>query len=409
MNDPVASERPSRNAIEIDPVPRGPDPRVRGRQGLGIGVAALLGVIAIFAASRFQRKPPPPPQESTNVAVTGSAIGISQGAPQWDVIRLGRAEAALEHWSDPVPAYVRVDETKAARVGAPLGGRVVKVFAELGQTVAVGTPLFSVASPDLAALRADEEHAKVDLAAARATYDRVHAIVQARALPEKEEIAAAQARSQAELAFTATSSRLSSLKVTTQGFGEFVVRSPRAGQVAEKSVLPGQEIDAGAQGNLMMIADLSTVWVVAELFESDSIGVRPGTKTRITVASLPGRTFDAAVETVSAVVDPDRHSIPVRVKLDNADGALKANTFARLQFFSAPPAGSVDVASSALVTDGATQYVYVRGADGKFSRRKVTAGAARDGRVLVTEGLTPGEIVVERGAILLDNQIQLAD
>ncbi|HVU05635.1 MAG TPA: efflux RND transporter periplasmic adaptor subunit [Polyangiaceae bacterium] len=372
-------------------------------------MAALLGVIAIFAASRFQRKPPPPPQESTNVAVTGSAIGISQGAPQWDVIRLGRAEAALEHWSDPVPAYVRVDETKAARVGAPLGGRVVKVFAELGQTVAVGTPLFSVASPDLAALRADEEHAKVDLAAARATYDRVHAIVQARALPEKEEIAAAQARSQAELAFTATSSRLSSLKVTTQGFGEFVVRSPRAGQVAEKSVLPGQEIDAGAQGNLMMIADLSTVWVVAELFESDSIGVRPGTKTRITVASLPGRTFDAAVETVSAVVDPDRHSIPVRVKLDNADGALKANTFARLQFFSAPPAGSVDVASSALVTDGATQYVYVRGADGKFSRRKVTAGAARDGRVLVTEGLTPGEIVVERGAILLDNQIQLAD
>jgi RND family efflux transporter MFP subunit len=397
-------------SVEIKHVPES-SARVPGlsKQWAGGGAAALLGVIAILAASRFERKPPPPPTVSTNVAVTGSAVAIANGAPQWDVIRLGRAEAATEHWTDPVPAYVRVDETRATRVGAPLGGRVGKVFAELGQVVSVGTPLFSVASPDLAALRADEEHAKVDLSAAKATYDRVQAIVQARALPEKEELQAAQALKQAELASTATSSRLSSLKVTTQGYGEFVVRSARAGQVAEKSVLPGQEIDAGAQGNLMLIADLSSVWVVAELFESDSIGVKPGTKTRVTVASVPGRVFDASVETVSAVVDPERHSIPIRVRLDNADGTLKPNTFARMQFFTAAGAGSVDIASSALVTDGSNQYVYIRGADGKFSRRRVTAGAAREGRALVTEGLTPGDIVVERGAILLDNQIQLAD
>src|SRR5262249_43394832 len=181
---------------------------------------------------------------------------------------------------------VRVDETRASRVGAPLGGRVQQVFAELGQTVASGTPLFSVASPDLAALRADMDKTKVELEAAKTTYERVHAIVQARALPEKEEILAEQQLRQAELSHTAATSRVSSLKVAPQGYGEFIVRSPRAGQVAEKSVLPGQEIDAGAQGNLMMIADLSNVWVVAELFESDSIGVRPGTGARITVASL---------------------------------------------------------------------------------------------------------------------------
>jgi RND family efflux transporter MFP subunit len=376
---------------------------------LGGAAAALVGVVAIVLASRFERKPPPPPAPNTAVTVAGSAVSISNGAPQWDVIRLGRAEAATEHWSDPIPGYVRVNETRAARVGAPLGGRVVQVFAELGQIVTQGTPLFSVASPDLAALRADEEHAKIDLAASKATYDRVHAIVQARALPEKEEIQASQQLRQAELAATAASSRLSSLKVATQGYGEFVVRSPRAGQVAEKSVLPGQEIEAGAQGNLMMVADLSTVWVVAELFESDSMGVKPGTKTHITVASAPGKVFDADVETVSSVVDPERHSIPIRVRLDNPEGMLKPNTFARIQFFTSPPAGSVDIASSALVTDGSNQYVYIRGTDGKFSRRRVTAGAAREGRVLVTEGLTPGDIVVERGAILLDNQIQLAD
>ncbi|HEX7670640.1 MAG TPA: efflux RND transporter periplasmic adaptor subunit, partial [Polyangiaceae bacterium] len=256
------SERSSRVSVEI----RNASPaQGLSRQLAGGGVAAVLGVLAILAAARFERKPPPPATVSTSVAVAGSAVSIANGAPQWDVIRLGRAEAATEHWTDPVPAYVRVDETRAERVGAPLGGRVGKVFAELGQSVSVGTPLFSVASPDLAALRADQEHAKVDLAASKATYERVHAIVEARALPEKEELQAAQALKQAELASTASASRLNSLKVTTQGYGEFVVHAARAGQVAEKSVLPGQEIDPGAQGNLMMIADLSSVWVVAEL------------------------------------------------------------------------------------------------------------------------------------------------
>jgi RND family efflux transporter MFP subunit len=379
------------------------------RRVTGAAIAVVLSAVAVFAAARFQRKPPPPAAQSTNVAVAGSAISITTGAPQWDVIRLGKAEPATEHWSDPVPGYVRVDETRAARVGAPLGGRVVKVFAELGQTVSVGTPLFSVASPDLAALRADLEHAKIDLAAAKTTFDRVHAIVQARALPEKEEVQAGQTLSQAQLAETAAASRLSSLKVATQGYGEFVVKSPRAGQVAEKTVLPGQEIDAGAQGNLMMIADLSSVWVVAELFESDSIGVHPGTKTRVTVASVPGRVFEAEVETVAAVVDPERHSIPIRVRMENPDGLLKPNTFARMQFYTQAPPGSVDIPSSALVTDGSNQYVYTRGPDGKFARAHVIAGAAREGRVIVTAGLNVGDIVVERGAILLDNQIQLAD
>jgi RND family efflux transporter MFP subunit len=373
-------------------------------------VAALFAsCVAIFLASRFERKPPPPQMKSGAVAVSGSAVAIANGAPQWDVLRLGKAEATTEQWTDPVPAYVRVDETRASRVGSPLGGRVVSVFAELGQVVTPGTPLFSVASPDLAALRADQERARVELAGARTTYDRVQAIVQARALPEKEAIAAAQNVKQAELALTATTSRLNSLKVTTQGFGEFVVRSPRAGQVAEKSVLPGQEIDAGALGNLMMVADLSRVWVVAELFESDTAGVKPGTKTRVTVASAPGRVFEANVDTVSAVVDPDRHSVPIRVQIDNADGSLRPNTFARMQFLTAPSSGSVEIAASSLVTDGATQYVYVRTHDGKFSRRKVTAGAAREGKVIVADGLIPGDIVVERGAILLDNQIQISE
>ncbi len=385
--------------------------RIRTRRGsaIGIALALLVSAVSIFAAAHFRRTPPPPPARSRDMQVTGRRIGIAPDAPQWQMLKLGRAEPAHQRWSDPVPAYVEVDETEAARVGAPLGGRVVQVFAELGQPVEKGAPLFSVASPDLAVMSAERAKARVDLDAAKATESRVQAIVSAHALPAKEEVAAEQHLRQAEVDYRVAQAKLSSLQVSTRSDNEFVVTSPRAGNVVEKNVLPGQQIGAADAGSLMMVADLSSVWVVAQLFEANAGGIKVGTPARITVESLPGVTLNGKVDMVSAVVDPVRHSVPVRVRLDNKDGRLKPNTYARMSFLADVPEGSVEVASSSLVSDGATQYVYVRGKDGRFGRRKVVAGAVRDGHVLITAGLQPGETVVERGAILLDNQIALSE
>ena len=118
---------------------------------------------------------------------------------------------------------------------------------------------------------------------------------------------------------------------------------------------------------------------------------------------------DGKVDMVSAVVDADRHTVPVRVILDNADGRLKPNTYAKMQFQAATPPGSVEVAAGALVSDGARQYAYVKNAAGRFVKRDVVAGTVRDGRVVVFKGIAPGETVVSKGAILLDNQIDLAE
>ncbi len=375
---------------------------------ISVAVAVLISVVSILASAHFRRTPPAPPPEMRDVKVDKGRISIASGAPQWDMVTLGQAHSSQQRWTDPVPAEVRVDETEAARVGAPLGGRVNKVFAELGQPVKKGDPLFSVTSADLASLNAERAKASVELDTAKSVLERVKAIVAARALPEKEEIAAEQQLRQAEVDYRIAQAKLGSLKVVSRSDNEFVVKSPRDGDVVEKNVLPGQQISADA-GTLMMVADLSTVWVMAQLFESDAGGIERGTKARITVSSLPGTAIDATVEMVSAVVDPARHSVPVRVRLDNHDGKLKPNTFARMQFLATPPAGAVEVASTALVSDGAHQYVYVRGRDGAFGRRDVDAGPAREGRVLITSGLKPGETVVERGGILLDNQIAISE
>jgi RND family efflux transporter MFP subunit len=398
---------PSRRSAATPPVPK--NFRFLPTTRTGIVIALVLSGVTIFASAQFVRKAPAPIPTQAGLTVDHGKVTLAPNAPHWQVLGLETAKSVPTTWTDPVTAFVKVDETKASRVGVPLAGRVTQVYAELGQALEKGAPLFGVASPDLAALHVEQSKAKVDVEAAKNVLDRTKAIVEARALPEKEAVSAAQQLRQAELSFDVAQSKLASLDVTSRSENEFVVHSPRAGRVVEKNVLPGQELSPGGDTALMTVADLSTVWVVADLFESDSDGVVPGVPARITVSSLPGVVIDGKVDMVSAVVDPDRHTVPVRVRLDNSDGRLKPNTYAKMQFEAKLPEGSVEVAATALVSDGAKQYAFVRDEAGRFSKRTIIAGPVREGRVVVFHGIAPGETVVSKGGILLDNQIDLSE
>lgn len=382
-------------------------PAPRNARVLSALIALLLGAAAITAAAMFSLKPPesvPPPP---GITVSDQSVTLEENAPQWSVLRLAKATAPREIYSDPVPARVRIDETVAARVGSPLAGRVNSVFVELGQKVKKGDALFTVASGDLPTLRGEVEKSRVDVEVARAQYQRVHDMVAARLMPGKEELAAAAQKREAELALQASESKLQALRVASmKNDNEFKVVAPRDGVVVEKSVLPAQEVDSNT--TLIQIADVSNVWVLADLFESDASGIAAGTPARVTLPSLPGFHIDATVDAVSAVVDPERHSVPVRVRLPNTDARLKPNQYAEMRFRVNVPASTSEIAVSALVSDGATQYVYVQEQPGKLVKRKVVPGPVREGRVVITSGLAVGETVVEQGGILLDNQIELS-
>jgi multidrug efflux pump subunit AcrA (membrane-fusion protein) len=172
--------------------------------------------------------------------------------------------------------------------------------------------------------------------------------------------------------------------------------------VVEKTVSVGQLVDP-SNASLIAIADLSDVWVVADLFENDVGHVAPGTKAKVAVA---GSDRDATVEQVSAVVDPDRHTVPVRLRLANPDGVLRPNAYATIRFYDPTPV-AVALPSSAVMSDGAQSYVYCKEPTGALKRKNVTVGSATGGTVPVLTGLTANDQVVLSGAILLDNQIQL--
>jgi RND family efflux transporter MFP subunit len=366
-------------------------------------VAALgLGGIAIALARHYKRPEPKPGAAAEGMTVEPTSVKLTGDAPMWGVIKLAATELAESQWSAPVPARVEFDETRASRLGSPLPGRVAKVMVVRGQHVAEGATVFTVTSPHLAELRADLAKAKVVQTQARATFERVQSLSTAGVTPHKEFVSAKEVLDEADLAVELARQKLKALRASEDGDATYTVTAPRDGVVVELNLAVGQEIDP-ASGTVVAIADLSTVWVVADLFEDDVSGIRAGTKAKVVVGSSER---EGVVDQVSAIVDRERHTVPVRVKLPNPDGGLRPNAYAQIRFF-ATTAAKVCVPASAVMSDGEQSYVYVQESPGVLKRRDVVAGSIVNGKTPIFQGLALGEQVVARGAILLDNQIQI--
>jgi RND family efflux transporter MFP subunit len=386
---------------------------VRGtaRVRWGSVAAALLGSAMILGAVRYHRPEPEEPGHAAGLEVgKDGEVRVQPGAPQWKVLKVAPAEKAGAGWTDPVPGRVQIDDRLASKVGTPLGGRVLAVLVDLGQRVSKGDPLFSVSSQDIAELRAEKEKADVDLDAARVSRDRVHDMVEGHALPAKEELYAEQQRKQAEVAARLAAEKLDALRIAADADGRgdtFVVVSPRDGIVVEKNVVTGQEIAPDAGLVAAVVADLSSVLVVADLFEDEATEVSAGAAAEVSMSRVAREPVAGTVERVSAIVDPARHAVPVRVRTQNPDGILRPNAFVTVRFATQADPKAVEVPSTAIVSDGTRQRVYVFGKDDRFVPRDVVVGATRGGSMILLDGLEAGEQVLVEGGILLDNQVRL--
>jgi RND family efflux transporter MFP subunit len=381
---------------------------------VGVRIVALVGAavvsgVSIYAAARFQREPPPEETPAPGMTVGKDNVALASDAPQWKVLRLGTAQAAAAHWTDPLPARIMIDETKLSRVGSPLAGRITKVLVERGQKVKAGQPLFTVASPNVAELRAEVEKAQVDVEVAKANLERTKTVVEAHAAAPKEQLAAEQVLRQAEVALHLAQAKMATLRSGVADGNDFSVTAPREGVVVEKSVSVAQNVSPDAGDPLLIVADLSSVWAVADLFEADATQIAPGVQAQVTSPSLPSKPIEGVVEVVSQVVDPNKHTIPIRVRLDNNAGLWRPNVYAQVRFLTGAADGGAEVLASAVMTDGTQSYVYVQDEKGRFTKRVVTAGSVRDGRVTLLGGVKVGEVVVEEGGVLLDNQIDLSN
>jgi membrane fusion protein, heavy metal efflux system len=244
--------------------------------------SAFAAAASILIATRYTRAEPSPTADPPGLRFGSASVKLSSDAPAWSSISIDHPHRASTLWTDAITARITFDESRTSRVGAPLGGRITGVQVEAGQVVHVGTPLFTIASSNLAELHGDITKADIETRGARVNLDRTQSLVDAGSLPGKELVAAKQALAEAELASQLARQKVSALKITSSSDSTLTVVAPRDGVIVEKHLAVGQQVDV-TTGDLVAIADLSSVWVLADLFETDATGVHVGAAAQVSI------------------------------------------------------------------------------------------------------------------------------
>ena len=178
--------------------------------------------------------------------------------------------------------------------------------------------------------------------------------------------------------------------------------APIAGVVVDRQVGPGQYLLAGASTPVFTLADPSSVWLLANVREADSGLVHLGQAVEVRVLAYPKREFKARVTYIAAVVDPVTHRLPVRAEIDNRDGALKPEMFANFRILTGDATESPAVPEAAVVYEGDAAHVWVVANDGLLAYRAIRIGRSNAGLVEVLDGLKPGERIVTKGGLFID-------
>jgi cobalt-zinc-cadmium efflux system membrane fusion protein len=406
-------------------------PMSRASQALSRGVQfAILAAVALVAIAAIIVVPLISDHSSSREAVEPAAAakpGTFRPSPQqWAGFTL--ATVALmtfrsEHVTD---GKIAINDDRTTPVFSPYSGRVTRLVAKPGDIVERGAPLLEVeasefvqAQNDLAAAAAALGKTRSQLHLTETTERRQRELYEAKAGALKDwqqaqsDLAGAHndVRS-AEAALAAVRNRLRILgrseqeidAVETMGktSPEASVSAPISGTVLQRKVGLGQYIAAAAADPIFTIGDLSTVWLVANVRESDAPKMHVGDAVELRVLAYPGRVFKARITFVASSLDPATRRLPVRAEVENADGALKPEMFASFSIITGTDVAAPGVPQQAIVYEGDDAHVWVAGEDGTIAARMIRPGRASEGMVEVTAGLAPGEKVVKSGTLFID-------
>lgn len=313
-------------------------------------------------------------------------IGVEYGTAQYQTTR------------DSIRAAARVtlDETRIAKVQPKLEGWIDQVFVDFtGKLVRKGDPLLTLYSP--AALATQQEYLLAIKAQKQMQDNPVREM-----LGSTENLVAA-AKKRLEL-WDISDAQIDQIARTGETLKNLTLYSPISGFVMERNAFPKQRVTPDTP--LYTVADLSSVWVVADVFEYEAAGVHVGQPATLTLDYLPGRVFRGRVSYILPQVDPATRTLKVRVQFENPDYALKPDMYGQLELQTGG-ARRLMVPQSAVLNSGEKQVVFVDRGNGYFEPREVKIGEQTDGRIEILSGLAPGERIVTSGNFLIDSESQL--
>jgi cobalt-zinc-cadmium efflux system membrane fusion protein len=306
---------------------------------------------------------------------------------------------------------VDFDNDQATSVLAPFSGPVSRLVASLGERVMKGQELATVSSPDFAAAFAAYRKAIATAATSRHLADLDKDLLEHQGVSQREEEQAQTDADNAESDRAAALQALLALDVDPQTIKDIqenrpvtrmegTIRSPIAGIVVEKLITPGQLVEAGTTP-CFTVADLSRVWVQAQIFGADVASVHIGDTAEVE-SDIAATHLQGTVTNVSALVNPDTRSVIARVSVPNTSEILKKQMYVRVLIRSQREESGLLIQVSAVLRDDENlPFVYLEQSDGSFARRHVTLGYRDGDRYEITSGLKSGEKVVVEGGIFV--------
>jgi cobalt-zinc-cadmium efflux system membrane fusion protein len=298
------------------------------------------------------------------------------------------------------PGTVDFDNDQATAVVSPFTGPVTRIFVALGQHVWKGQPLAAVASADLASAVAAYRKAAVASANARRVAAADRDLAAHNGISEREAAQAQTDAASAEADRVAALQALASLGASPGSGLNGIIRAPVSGVIADKTVTPGQLLQAGSS-TAFTVANLSQVWVLAQIAATNLPQVGAGESARIDPRNGTGP-FHGTVQNISASVDPNTRAVVARIVAPNPGDLLKKQMYVDVSIESGRVSTGLLVPVSAVLRDDENlPFVYLALPDGSFARRHVTLGYRDSQNYDVTSGLESGDKVVANGALFL--------
>ena len=298
------------------------------------------------------------------------------------------------------PGTVDFDNNRTTAVVSPFTGPVTRIFVALGQPVASGQALASVASADVANAVAAYRKAAVAAANARRVAAADRDLAAHNGISERESAQAQTDAASAEADRVAAAQALASMGAGPGSGLSGIIHAPVSGIVVEKQVTPGQLLQAGSSA-AFTVANLTQVWVMAQIASNDLARVNVGDAATIDPGNGTGP-FHGTVQNISASVDPDTRAVVARIVAPNPGGLLKKQMYVDVSIESGRVATGLLVPTPAVLRDDQNlPFVYVAMPDGSFARRHVALGYHDSQNYDVTNGIQAGDRVVTDGALFL--------
>jgi membrane fusion protein, heavy metal efflux system len=308
------------------------------------------------------------------------------------------------------------NEELTVQVFTPYQGKIIDLFAKVGDEVKQGQTLFIIDSPDLLAANSNLIAAAGVLELTTRNLARLRVLYETRAVSQRDLEQAISDQQTAEGALRAardavrifgkSETQVNKIVAERMADPRLVVPSPITGRITARNAAPGLLIQPGNAPAPYSVADISTMWMLANVAESDVPLIRVGQEVKVSVLAYPGKVFEGRIVTVDSMVDPNTHRMLIRSTIDDPNHELRSGMFATFAIRTGDPMRSLAIPLDGVVREGdGTMTAWVTSDRRRFTQRIVKIGAQKNGFRQILEGLQPGELVATEGAVFLSNML----